>query len=212
MRLLVMARNHAWILGIIALLVFAVTTLKPTWADESSAFILTPAPGAAPKINGPEVFGVRPGHPFVYRIPCTGVRPIRFSAEGLPGSIHLDRKTGIMSGSVPERRGDYAITLHASNGKGSSTRGFKLVVGDTLALTPPMGWNDWYTYYDQITEKVIRQAADAMIASGMADFGYAYVDIDGCWTMKPGSTDAALSGAAARCLRHAAPEPSISAT
>jgi alpha-galactosidase len=107
----------------------------------------------------------------------------------------LDSSTGIISGNVPERRGDYAITFHASNEQGSSARALKLVVGDTLALTPPMGWNDWYTYYDQITEQVIREAADAMLASGMADFGYAYVDIDGCWTMKPGSTDPALSGA-----------------
>ena len=33
-----------------------------------------------------------------------------------------------------------------------------------------------------------------MIASGMADFGYEYVNIDDCWTMKPGSTDPTLSG------------------
>jgi alpha-galactosidase len=120
---------------------------------------------------------------------------MHFSAEGLPPSLHLDDRTGIISGNVPERRGDYPISFHASNAKGTSTRAFKLVVGDALALSPPMGWNDWYTYYEQITEKVIRQAADAMISSGMADFGYAYVDIDGCWQMKPGSTDPALSGA-----------------
>jgi alpha-galactosidase len=57
-----------------------------------------------------------------------------------------------------------------------------------------MGWNDWYTYYDRVTDKVVRQAADAMISSGMADFGYQYVNLDDCWTMKPGSKDPALSG------------------
>ncbi len=56
-----------------------------------------------------------------------------------------------------------------------------------------MGWNDWYTHYEMITEPLIRQAAGAMIASGMADFGYEYVNIDGCWTMKPGSKDPMLS-------------------
>jgi alpha-galactosidase len=163
-------------------------------ASDSTKFILTPKPGATPRINGPKVFGARPGHWFVYRIPCTGDRPIHFSAQGLPPSLHLDPGTGIVTGHVPERRGEYALTLRASNAKGSSTRGFKLVVGDTLALTPPMGWNDWYTYYEHIAEKVIRQSADAMISSGMADFGYAYVDIDGCWQMKPGSTDPEISG------------------
>ncbi len=71
---------------------------------------------------------------------------------------------------------------------------FKLVVGDTLALTPPMGWNDWYTHYERITDALMRQAADAMISSGMADFGYQYVNIDGCWTMKPGSSDPNFNG------------------
>jgi len=164
-------------------------------ADERQSFILTPQPGAVPRINGPRVYGARPGHPFVYRIPCTGVRPIRFTAEGLPSSLHLNAETGIVTGRLPDQPGSYALVFHASNGKGATQRAFKLVVGDALALAPPMGWNDWYTYHEHITEKVMREAADAMITSGMADFGYAYVDIDGCWTMKPGSTDPALSGA-----------------
>ena len=193
----------------IILLLIAAATLGHAGSDEAARLILTPEPGPAPRINGPKVYGARPGHPFVYRIPCTGVRPIRFSAEGLPPSLRLDSSTGIISGNVPEHRGEYAITLHATNEKGSSGRAFKLVVGDTLALTPPMGWNDWYTYYDRITEKVIREAADAMIASGMADFGYAYVDIDGCWTMKPGSTNPALSGPPRDAAGHASSESSV---
>ncbi len=163
-------------------------------AQEPARLILTPQPGPVPRINGPKVYGARPGHPFLYRIPCTGFRPIRFSAEGLPPSLHLDHASGIISGNVPERPGEYPITLRATNKKGNSARPFKIVVGDTLALTPPMGWNDWYSHYDRITEKLIREAADAMIASGMADFGYAYVNIDGCWTMKPGSPDPLLGG------------------
>ncbi len=34
--------------------------------------ILTPKPGPEPRINGPRVYGVRPGKPFLYRIPATG--------------------------------------------------------------------------------------------------------------------------------------------
>ena len=91
-------------------------------------------------------------------------------------------------------RGEYVVTLQARNPQGAATRRFKIVVGDTLALTPPMGWNDWYTHYDRITDKLMRQAADAMISSGMADFGYQYVNIDDCWMIKPGSKDPALGG------------------
>ena len=187
-------RNHAAVSGVIALVLIASATPGLARADEVPGPILTPKPGPAAKLNGPKVYGARPGHFFIYRIPCTGVRPIRFSAEGLPASLRLNKSTGIISGTAPERPGDYPITLHASNKKGKSVRPFKLVVGDTLALTPPMGWNDWYTYYNRITDKVIRAAADAMIASGMADFGYQYVDIDDCWMRKPNSEDPALGG------------------
>jgi len=161
---------------------------------DNSKFILTPAPGPEPRINGPKVYGARPGHPFYYRIPCTGIRPVKFSVDGLPASLHLDADTGIISGTTPGEPGERVLTLHATNGHGNSTRSFKLVVGDTLARTPPMGWNDWYTYYDRITEKVVRDAADSMISSGMADFGYQYVNIDDCWMRKPGAKDAALAG------------------
>ena len=56
------------------------------------AVILTPPPPASPRINGPLVYGVRPGSPFLYRIPCTGERPIKFSAENLPDG---DRKSTV---------------------------------------------------------------------------------------------------------------------
>ena len=159
-------------------------------------YILTPKPGPAPRINGPAIYGARPGHPFLYRIPCTGRRPIRFSAVGLPDSLRLDEATGVITGRVPERKGDYAVNLRAVNQEGSASRALKIVVGDTLALTPPMGWNDWYTHYGRITDKLLRQAADAMIASGMADFGYQYVNVDDCWMVKPGSPNPELGGEA----------------
>jgi len=52
---------------------------------------------------------------------------------------------------------------------------------ENLALTPPMGWNTWNTFGCKINEKLIRGAADAMVASGMKDVGYQYIIIDDCW-------------------------------
>lgn len=93
----------------------------------SSAFaqppILTLEPGPAPRINGPKIYGARPARPFLYRIPCTGERPIRFWARDLPASLQLDP------------------------------------------------------------------------ASGMADYGYQYVNIDDCWMVRPDSSDPMLGGA-----------------
>jgi alpha-galactosidase len=177
-----------------ALLLAALSAPQLCSADDARP-ILTPKPPAAAKINGPTVYGARPGHPFLYRIPCTGVRPVHFAAQGLPPSLSLDAGTGIISGVTPNKPGVYAVTLVASNAKGKSSRLFRIVVGDTLALTPPMGWNSWYTEYETTTGKQVRQAADVMISSGMADFGYQYVNVDAGWAVKPSSKDPELGGA-----------------
>jgi len=44
-----------------------------------------------------------------------------------------------------------------------------------------MGWNDWYTFFCNIDEKLIKQTADALVSSGMRDAGYNYVNLDDCW-------------------------------
>ncbi len=169
---------------------FIVSGPKPRAIDgpREDAVILTPKPSPAPRINGPRVYGARPGHPFLFRIPTSGERPMTFSASGLPAGLHLDAATGILTGTTPGR-GTYRITLRARNGHGRAARSFQIVSGDTLALTPPMGWNHWYTHYDRITDALMRQAADVMVRSGMADVGYQYVDIDDCWMNAPKNND-----------------------
>ncbi len=147
-------------------------------------FILTPKPKRQPRINGPLVFGARPGNPFLYRIPCQGERPIRFKVKGLPPGLTVDENNGIISGVTPAR-GEYLLVITASNSKGKATREFTVVSGDKLALTPSMGWNHWYAHYDRITDQMVREAADLMISSGMADVGYQYINIDDCWMNSP---------------------------
>lgn len=50
-----------------------------------------------------------------------------------------------------------------------------------LAQTPPMGWNSWNKFGCNVTEKTVRDVADAMASNGMRDAGYDYVVIDDCW-------------------------------
>jgi alpha-galactosidase len=52
-----------------------------------------------------------------------------------------------------------------------------------LARTPPMGWNSWNHFACNVSERLIRQTADAMVSSGMRDAGYQYVVIDDCWQL-----------------------------
>ena len=55
------------------------------------------------------------------------------------------------------------------------------VSGDQLALTPPMGWNSWNALGKDISEQSVKEAADAMVSTGLKDAGYAYVVIDDIW-------------------------------
>jgi len=50
-----------------------------------------------------------------------------------------------------------------------------------VARTPPMGWNSWNKFACNVSEKLIREAADALVSTGMKDAGYQYVVIDDCW-------------------------------
>jgi alpha-galactosidase len=144
---------------------------------------LTPAAPAAPRINGPKIYGLRPGSPFLYRIPATGERPMTFGVSGLPEGLSLDGARGIITGRVA-KAGTYRLTLSATNAFGHAAGSFRLVVGDKLALTPPMGWNSWYIHLSRVTELDMRKAADQMIGTGMADYGYQYVNIDDGWMKK----------------------------
>src|SRR5579863_9678616 len=51
----------------------------------------------------------------------------------------------------------------------------------SMANTPPMGWNSWNKFGCKVSEQIIREMSDAMVASGMRDAGYRYVNIDDCW-------------------------------
>lgn len=157
------------------------------------AVILTPKPGPEPRINGAKIFGVRPGSPFLYTIPATGERPMTFTVTGLPKGLKVDPNTGQITGKL-KRRGETIVIFKATNKLGTAERKFKIVCGDKLALTPHMGWNSWYVWDTRVSDKIMRQAADAMVETGMINHGYQYVNIDDCWAIKQESDDPELQG------------------
>ncbi len=142
--------------------------------------IRTPVPARTPRINGAGIFGVRPDHPFLYHIPATGDRPMSFSAEGLPEGLMLDANTGTITGSL-WKTGEYEVTLHAKNALGASDRKFTIVVGETISLTPAMGWNSWNHYGAGITQQIVLDNARALVDSGLIDHGWSYINIDDGW-------------------------------
>lgn len=50
-----------------------------------------------------------------------------------------------------------------------------------VALTPPMGWDDWNTFGCNTSEALVKETADFMASSGLRDAGYQYVNVDDCW-------------------------------
>ena len=53
-----------------------------------------------------------------------------------------------------------------------------------IVRTPPMGWNTWNTFGEDISEDLIIETCDAMIEKGLRDAGYEYIVIDDCWSLK----------------------------
>ena len=145
--------------------------------------ILTPPAKKAPRFNGAEVWGVRPSHPVIFRVPVSGERPMKLRAEGLPEGVTFDAKKGIIGGTAPSAKGDYPILVTAENAHGRAERTITLKVGDTICLTPPMGWNSWNIWGRHFTGEHAMAAAKALDESGLADYGWAYINLDDFWEM-----------------------------
>lgn len=148
---------------------------------DRASFIRTPPVGLAPRINSPRVFGVRPGKPVLLRIPVTGESPVEISIEGLPEGISFDPGNRTLSGRAPSIGGSYTIHVTARNDAGSASSSIDIIVGELLALTPPMGWNNYNAFRLRISDELIRAQADAMVSTGLADHGYVYLNIDDGW-------------------------------
>lgn len=54
-------------------------------------------------------------------------------------------------------------------------------IDNGLARTPPMGWSSWNNFGVEIDERLVIETIDAMVANGMRDAGYVYVNIDDGW-------------------------------
>lgn len=145
--------------------------------------VLTPPEKEEPQFNGADIWGVRPGHPVIFRVPVSGLRPMKFTAKNLPVGVTFDREKGILGGVAPSKKGDYDITVVAENSKGKAERVIRLAVGDTIALTPPMGWNSWNTLCHRLTADKAKAAALAMEKSGLGNHGWAYINLDDWWQM-----------------------------
>lgn len=94
----------------------------------------------------------------------------------LPKEFRVPRRSG---GRLFRLLTAAALTVTAS--VTASAQSTATAAPGSPALTPPLGWNSWNSFGCGITEAQVRQAADAMVSSGMRDAGYRYVVVDDCW-------------------------------
>ncbi len=62
-----------------------------------------------------------------------------------------------------------------------------------MCAVPPMGWNSWNTFTENINEELIRETVDSMKEQGFLEAGYEYVVMDDCWSLKERDADGRLA-------------------
>ncbi len=181
-------------LAALSIVTSATAQTNTSASQTEEAVVLTPKSPATPAIHGAKVFGVRPGTPFLFTVAATGDRPMTFSATHLPSGLQLDPNTGRITGSLT-KAGDYTVTLQAKNSHGRTQREFKIVCGSLIGLTPAMGWNSWNCFAGAVTADHVKDAAKAMVDSGLINHGWTYINIDDYWEVNPRKTnDLTLQG------------------
>ncbi|MFC9058315.1 NPCBM/NEW2 domain-containing protein [Streptomyces sp. NPDC057074] len=65
---------------------------------------------------------------------------------------------------------------------------------DHLALTPPMGFNNWNATHcrAEFNEEMVKGMADLFVEKGLKDAGYEYINLDDCWALPERNADGKL--------------------
>ncbi len=143
----------------------------------------TPFSGA-PRILVPAIVGISVGKPVLYRIPAIGARPLSIEAANLPEGVSIEN--GILSGTITSK-GEWNIEIRATNAEGMTKKTFVLSVDtDNMLRTPLMGFTTWNAFAHKVTQADIERTAQQLIDMGLADYGYAYVNLDSGWQKEYG--------------------------
>jgi alpha-galactosidase len=116
-----------------------------------------------------------------------------FMVTGLPQGLKLDQKTGLITGKLVTA-GTYVIQLKAKNAKGIAEKSLRIICGDKIALTPPMGWNSWNCFAGEVSGEKVKHAAEVMVKTGLVNYGWTYVNIDDYWQNNRDSKDPSQQG------------------
>jgi len=118
-----------------------------------------------------------------------------FSAKGLPEGLQLNAQTGRITGRIA-KEGTSVATLVAENAKGRAERKLRIICGDRIALTPPMGWNSWNCFAGEVSADRVKLAANTLVKTGLINHGWTYINVDDFWQHHRDSNDPTLAGEA----------------
>jgi alpha-galactosidase len=102
-------------------------------------------------------------------------------------SLHAICRRAFLDYHINNKRGLFAPRQRMINMTDSRTGETRL-----MAQTPPMGWNSWNMFGNDISDSLIRETADTLVDSGLAAAGYNYVVIDDCWSLRDRDADGRL--------------------
>ena len=107
-------------------------------------------------------------------------RTVKYEGKLMGDELHLSTRRR------PEDKPTESIAKRVPDGEGAMPARLPLpalhkVPYNGLAKSPPMGWNSWNKFKSGVNDQVVREIADAMVASGMKDAGYQYINIDDTW-------------------------------
>lgn len=130
----------------------------------------------------------QPGVRFMHKLRSNNP-DLLISVMNLPAGLSFNESRCLVEGII-EAEGEYTYTAVTTMGENTKEIPVKLTVSSNLQQpTPHMGWLSWNVVQGDISDEVVRQAADNMISSGLFDAGYNYVLMDDLWhgTREPGT-------------------------
>lgn len=141
----------------------------PVYGDEA----------ATPLLCATELFSL-PGRRFMHKI-VPARSSATLSVSGLPLGLTWNARRKLIEGMVDDP-GVYSYTVRVSDGEQVREIPITLTVSDQLSQPVPfMAWISWNVVEGNISDKVIRQTADAMVSLGLRDAGYRYLVVDDLW-------------------------------
>ncbi len=163
----------------VAVATVAVAGVASPARGQTTITISMAAAPATPRINGALIVGVLTGTPVLHTIAATGTPRPTYTATGLPAGLTLNATNGRISGTLAAA-GRTTAMITAANSAGSDTKALTFVAGDTLALTPPMGWNSYDSFDDSVNQAEFLPQA-TWLRDNLQPYGWDTVVVDFRW-------------------------------